>query len=61
MPPRTSLLAVAAAALLASGCGEEKVATYRVPKEKDAAPPAAADSGAPAEAAAPPTPRAAIA
>jgi hypothetical protein len=55
MPPRSSLFAVAAAALLASGCGEEKVATYRVPKEKDAAPMAAApaDSGAQAEGSAP--------
>jgi hypothetical protein len=63
MPPRTSLLAVAAAALLASGCGEEKVAAYRVPKEKDAAPPAAApaDSGAQADAAAPAAPGPAMA
>jgi hypothetical protein len=29
-------LALAAAALLLAGCGEEKVTTYRVPKEKDA-------------------------
>jgi hypothetical protein len=63
MPPRTSLLVVAAAALFASGCGEEKVATYRVPKEKDAALPAAAapDSGPAAEAAAPAAPGAAMA
>jgi hypothetical protein len=56
MPPRTSLLAVAAAALLASGCGEEKVAAYRVPKEADPAPPAAAapEAGAQADAAAAP-------
>lgn len=63
MPPRTSLLAVAAAALLASGCGEEKVATYRVPKEADSAPPSAAapEPGAQADAAAPAAPGAAMA
>jgi len=32
--------------LLLSGCGEEKVATYRVPKEKDPLPPAAAPEAA---------------
>jgi hypothetical protein len=64
MPPRASLLAIAAATLLLSGCGEEKVASYRVPKEKDPMPPAAAaDSGAQpdAAAAAPAAPGAAMA
>ena len=47
MSPRASLLATVAAALLMAACGEEKAATYRVPKEKDPEPPeaAAADSG----------------
>ena len=49
MARRTSLLALAAATLLLSACGEEKVATYRVPKEKDQDMPA----GAPSDAAAP--------
>lgn len=42
MSRRTSLLALAAASLLLSACGEEKVASYRVPKEKEAEMPAAA-------------------
>jgi hypothetical protein len=42
MSSRASLLAIAAAALLLSACGEEKVSTYRVPKENDAEPPMAA-------------------
>jgi hypothetical protein len=50
MARRTSLLALAAATLLLSACGEEKVATYRVPKEKDQDMPAAAPSGAAAPA-----------
>jgi len=55
MSLRTPLMVIAAAALLLTGCGEEKVTTYRVPKEKDAempgqaAPEAAApDASAPA-------------
>jgi hypothetical protein len=54
MAPRTSLLAIAAATLLLSACGEEKVATYRVPKEKEPETPmagAVSDAGAPAMAA----------
>jgi hypothetical protein len=39
MSPRTSFLSLAAATLLLAGCGEEKVTTYRVPKEQDAAMP----------------------
>jgi len=58
MASRTSLMAVAAASLLLSACGDDQVATYRVPKEKDAEPPMAAaaeagsqpDAGAPAAA-----------
>jgi hypothetical protein len=53
MASRAQLLAIAAATLLLSACGEDKVTTYRVPKEKDAEMPmaaAAADSGAGAEA-----------
>jgi hypothetical protein len=46
MPPRVCTLALVAATLLLTACGEEKVATYRVPKEKDTELPlAAADSG----------------
>jgi len=46
MPLRVSPLAIAAATLLLAACGEEKVSTYRVPKEKDPEQPmAAADSG----------------
>jgi hypothetical protein len=54
MAPRSSLLAIAAATLLLSGCGEEKVAAYRVPKEKDPMPPAAAASDAASDAGAQP-------
>ena len=58
MASRTSLMAVAAASLLLSACGDDQVATYRVPKEKDAELPMAAaaeagsqpDAGAPAAA-----------
>jgi hypothetical protein len=47
MSPRASLLATVAAALLLTACGEEKAASYRVPKEKEPEAPAAApDSGA---------------
>jgi hypothetical protein len=58
MASRASLLAIAAASLLVSACGDDKVSTYRVPKEKDVEPPmaAAADAGAPADAAAPAAP-----
>jgi len=46
MPLRASHLAIVAATLLLAACGEEKVSTYRVPKEKDPEQPmAAADSG----------------
>ena len=49
MSSRTSILAIGAAALLLTGCGDDPVAVYRVPKEKDAEIPmaAAADAGAP--------------
>jgi hypothetical protein len=45
------LTAIAAAALLLSACGEERVASYRVPKEKEPEPQAAApaDAGAPGD------------
>jgi hypothetical protein len=47
MASRASLTAIAAASLLLSACGDEQVATYRVPKEKDAElPMAAASAGA---------------
>lgn len=48
MSPRTHTFALAAAALLLAACGEEKASVYRVPKEKDPEPPAAAaaDAGA---------------
>jgi hypothetical protein len=47
MAPRPFSIGIAAAALLLAACGEEKVASYRVPKEKDPElPMAAADSGA---------------
>jgi hypothetical protein len=48
MSSRLFIAGLAAATLLLAGCGEEKVATYRVPKEKDPELPmaAAADSGA---------------
>lgn len=52
MSRRTSLLVLAAATLLLSACGEEKVATYRVPKEKEPEIPV----GAPAEAGSPADP-----
>jgi hypothetical protein len=55
MSSRTAILALGAATLLLAACGEEKVAVYRVPKEKDpelpgqasAAPGAAADAPQP--------------
>jgi hypothetical protein len=56
MASRAQLLAIAAATLLLSACGDDQVTTYRVPKEKDPEPPmaaAAAESGASAEAPAP--------
>jgi hypothetical protein len=47
MPSRPFSIGIAAAALLLAGCGDERVASYRVPKEKDPElPMAAADSGA---------------
>jgi hypothetical protein len=51
MSSRASLLAIGAATLLLAACGEEKVSAYRVPKEKDPEPPAAAaaDAGAGAD------------
>jgi hypothetical protein len=56
MASRAYLLAIAAASLLVSACGDGKVTTYRVPKEKDVEPPmaAAADAGGPADASAAP-------
>ena len=47
MSRHASLLALAAATLLLAACGEEKVAVYQVPKEKDPAMPgmASADAG----------------
>jgi hypothetical protein len=55
MSSRAFSLVAAAAALLLAACGEERVASYRVPKEKDPElPMAAADAGAqPAQAAGP--------
>jgi hypothetical protein len=63
MASRASLLAIAAASLLVSACGDEKVAAYRVPKEKEAELPlaAAADAGAEPDAAAPAAPGASMA
>ena len=47
MPSRTSLLLIAASTLVLTACGDDQVAVYRVPKEKDVElPMAAADSGA---------------
>jgi hypothetical protein len=46
MSRRTSLLALAAATLLLSACSEEKVAVYRVPKEKEPEMPTAAAADA---------------
>jgi hypothetical protein len=49
MSSRAFSIGIGAAALLLAACGEEKVASYRVPKEKDPElPMAAADSGTPA-------------
>jgi hypothetical protein len=47
MPLRASSAALVAATLLLTACGDERVSTYRVPKEKDPEPPtaAAADAG----------------
>jgi len=42
MPPRALPFSVAAATLLLAACGDEQVATYRVPKEKEPELPAAA-------------------
>jgi hypothetical protein len=55
MSRRASLLALTAVTLLLSACGEEKVSTYRVPKEKDPEMPAAAqgDASAPGDSSAP--------
>ena len=54
MPSRTILSGLAAAALFLTACGEDKVATYRVPKEKEPELPmaAAADAGTPGDQAA---------
>jgi hypothetical protein len=46
MSSRTFPLALAAAALLLAACGEEKVSTYEVPKEKDPEVPMAAPDAA---------------
>ncbi len=45
MSSRAFLSGIAAAALLLGACGEENVATYRVPKEKDQELPAAGAGG----------------
>jgi hypothetical protein len=42
MSSRASILAIGAATLLLSACGDEKVSVYRVPREKDSDLPAAA-------------------
>jgi hypothetical protein len=51
MSSLASLSAMAAAILLLTACGEEKVASYRVPKEKEPEPQAAAaaDAGTPGD------------
>lgn len=46
MSPRTFPLALAAAALLLAACGEERVSTYEVPKEKEPEVPVAAPDAA---------------
>ena len=46
MSSRASILAIGAATLLLAACGEEKVAMYRVPKEKDPVLPATAPAEA---------------
>jgi hypothetical protein len=62
MASRASLLAIAAASLLLSACGDEKVSTYPVPKEKDVEPPmAAADAPAQPDAGTPSSPGASMA
>jgi hypothetical protein len=63
MASRIPLLAIAAASLLLSACGDEQVATYRVPKEKDAELPmaGAADAGTQPDASAPAAPGASMA
>ncbi len=48
MSARSTRLALAAAALSLAACRDNKVATYRVPKETDPTPPPAADASAPA-------------
>jgi hypothetical protein len=54
MSSRPFSIGIAAATLLLAACGEEKVASYRVPKEKDPEfPMAAVDSGGQPAAAAP--------
>lgn len=53
MSSRTFPLALAAAALLLAACGEEKVTTYEVPKEKDPEMPVAAPDAGSQPAAAP--------
>lgn len=53
MSSRTFPLALAAAALLLAACGEEKVSTYEVPKEKDPEVPTAAPDASSQPAAAP--------
>jgi hypothetical protein len=49
MSPRPFTLGLVAAALLLAGCGDEKVETYRVPKEKDPELPMAAAGEAPGQ------------
>jgi len=47
MPSRVPLSCAVAAALLLAACGDDKVTTYTVPKEKDPEMPAAAAAAAP--------------
>ncbi len=49
MPPRVLLSCVAASTLLLAACGEDKVSTYAVPKEKEPELPGAAAAGAPTD------------
>jgi hypothetical protein len=62
MASRASFLAIAAASLLVSACGDEKVSTYRAPKDKEVeAPMPAADAGAQPDSGTPPAPGASMA
>lgn len=48
MRPRALIPTLSLATLLLAACGDDRVAVYKVPKEKDAEMPAAADAGGPA-------------